>query len=148
LPRLRRFAHGLTRHAADADDLAQASAERILKARDQWQPGTSFEAWAYRILRNLWIDTIRGRQRTDAPLVPEELGHAVGVAGEAESQIELGLLMRAMDRLPEDQREACALVLVEGLAYREAAEVLEIPIGTLTSRLVRGRQALMAMLED
>jgi RNA polymerase sigma factor (sigma-70 family) len=148
LPRLRRFAHGLARHAADADDLTQASAERILKARAQWQPGTSFEAWAYRIMRNLWIDTIRSRKRTDAPLVAEELGHAVGVAGEAEAQVELGLLMRAMDRLPDEQREACALVLVEGLAYREAAEVLEIPIGTLTSRLVRGRQALMAMLED
>lgn len=148
LPRLRRFAHGLTRSAADADDLTQASAERILKSRGQWQAGTNFDAWAYRIMRNLWIDTARSRKRTDGPLAPEEQGLAVGVAGDAESNVELAFLMRAMDRLPDDQREACALVLIEGLAYREAAEVLDIPIGTLTSRLVRGRQALMAMLEN
>ena len=148
LPRLRRFAHGLARNSADADDLAQASAERILKARDGWQPGTNFEAWAYRVMRNLWIDTVRVRQRRDGPLASEEDGQTVGIAGDAESQVELGFLMRAMDRLPDEQREACALVLIEGLAYREAAEVLEVPVGTLTSRLVRGRQALMAMLED
>lgn len=148
LPRLRRFAHGLTRNAADADDLVQAAAERMLKARDQWQPGTHFDAWAYRVLRNLWIDTTRARQRRDTVLAPEEQGLAVGVAGEAESSVELRYLMRAMDRLPDEQRTAVALVMIEGLAYADAAEVLEIPIGTLTSRLVRGRQALMKMLED
>lgn len=148
LPRLRRFAHGLARDRADADDLTQAAAERILKSRAQWRPGTSFDAWAYRILRNLWIDTTRSRRRHDAVLAPEEQGLSVGAAGEAEANVELGYLMRAMGRLPEEQREAVALVMIEGLAYAEAAEVLDIPIGTLTSRLVRGRQALMAMLED
>lgn len=148
LPRLRRFAHGLARNRADADDLTQAAAERILKARAQWRPGTSFDAWAYRILRNLWIDTARSRQRHDAVLAPEEQGLSVGAEGDAEANVERGYLMRAMGRLPDEQREAVALVMIEGLAYAEAAEVLEIPIGTLTSRLVRGRQALMAMLED
>ncbi len=148
LPRLRRFAHGLARNAADADDLAQAAAERILKSRAQWRPGTSFDSWAYRILRNLWIDTARSRQRREKVLVPEELGLSVGVSGDAEANVELAYLMRVMDRLPDEQREAVALVMIEGLAYREAAEVLEIPMGTLTSRLVRGRQALMAMMED
>lgn len=148
LPRLRRFAYGLARSTADADDLTQASAERILKSRDRWQAGTNFEAWAYRVMRNLWIDTTRSRVRTDGPLLPEEEGFAVGMAGDAEGQVERAFLMRAMGRLPDEQREACALVLVEGLAYREAAEVLDIPMGTLTSRLVRGRQALMAMLEE
>ncbi len=148
LPRLRRFAHGLARNAADADDLAQAAAERILMSRAQWQPGSSFDAWAYRILRNLWIDTARSRQRREKVLAPEEQGQSVGVPGDAEANVELAYLMRAMDRLPDEQREAVALVMIEGLAYREAAEVLEIPMGTLTSRLVRGRQALIAMLED
>ncbi len=148
LPRLRRFAHGLARNAADADDLTQAAAERILKARAQWQPGTSFDAWAYRILRNLWIDTARSRQRQDARLAPAEDGLTVGMDGGAEAQVELTYLMRAMARLPDEQREAVALVMIEGLAYAEAAAVLEVPVGTLTSRLVRGRQALMAMLED
>lgn len=148
LPRLRRFAHGLARDTADADDLTQQTAERALKARDQWQPGTSLQAWTYRIMRNLWIDTGRSRQRRDAVLAPEELGETVGVSGEAEGRAELHFLMRAMDRLPDEQREAVALVMIEGLAYAEAAELLEVPIGTLTSRLVRGRQALAAMLED
>ncbi len=148
LPRLRRFAHGLARDRADADDLTQAAAERILKSRAQWRPGTSFDAWAYRILRNLWIDTTRSRRRRDAVLAPEEQGLSVGTDGDTEANVELGYLMRAMGRLPEEQREAVALVMIEGLAYAEAAEVLDIPIGTLTSRLVRGRQALMAMLEE
>lgn len=148
LPRLRRFAHGLTRNGADADDLVQAAAERMLKARDQWQPDSNFDAWAYRVLRNLWIDTARSRQRRDRIFAPEEQGLAVGEAGEAESKVELGYLMRAMDRLPDDQREAVALVMIEGLAYADAADVLEIPMGTLTSRLVRGRQALIKILEN
>jgi RNA polymerase sigma factor (sigma-70 family) len=146
LPRLRRFAHGLTRDAADADDLTQQTAERALKSRDQWQPGTRLDSWAYRIMRNLWIDTARARQRRDKVLAPAELGETIGTAGDAESRVELHYLMRAMDRLPDEQREAVALVMIEGLAYAEAADVLEVPIGTLTSRLVRGRQALMTML--
>jgi RNA polymerase sigma-70 factor (ECF subfamily) len=148
LPRLRRFAHGLARNTADADDLVQAAAERMLKSRDQWQRGTNFDAWAYRVLRNLWIDTARSGQRREKVFAPEEQGLNVGAAGGAESTVELGYLMRAMGRLPDEQREAVALVMIEGMAYAEAADVLEIPMGTLTSRLVRGRQALMKMLED
>lgn len=148
LPRLRRFAHGLARNTADADDLVQAAAERMLKSRDQWQPGTNFDAWAYRILRNLWIDMARSGQRRDRIFVAEEQGLSVGAASEAEATVELHYLMRAMGRLPDEQCEAVALVMIEGLAYAEAAEVLEIPMGTLTSRLVRGRQALIKMLED
>ncbi len=147
LPRLRRFAHGLTRDPADADDLTQATIERALISRTQWQAGTSLDAWAYRIMRNLWIDTARSRQRRDKVLAPAELGENVGAPPEAEGRAELHFLMRAMDRLPDEQREAVALVMIEGLAYREAADVLNVPIGTLTSRLVRGRQALVEMLE-
>ncbi|HWI86386.1 MAG TPA: RNA polymerase sigma factor [Sphingomonas sp.] len=146
LPRLRRFAHGLARDRMDADDLTQRTAERALKARSQWQPGTSFDAWAYRIMRNLWIDTIRSRRRRGSLFAPSEEGADVGAEGGAETQAELRFLMRAMDRLPEEQREAVALVMIEGLSYAQAADVLEIPAGTLTSRLVRGRQALVQML--
>jgi RNA polymerase sigma-70 factor (ECF subfamily) len=148
LPRLRRFAHGLARDAADADDLTQATAERILKARGAWQPGTNFAAWAYRVMRNLWIDMARSRQRRDRGRAVEEEGLSVGISGDAETRVELGYLMRAMDHLPDEQREAVALVMIEELSYAEAAQVLDIPMGTLTSRLVRGRQALLTMLED
>jgi len=146
LPRLRRFAHGLARDAVDADDLTQRTAERALRARAQWQPGTSLDAWAYRIMRNLWIDTTRSRQRQDKVILAEEQGLDRGEAGDAEGRVELHFLMRALDRLPDEQREAVALVLIEGLSYAEAAEVLDVPQGTLTSRLVRGRQALVRML--
>jgi RNA polymerase sigma-70 factor (ECF subfamily) len=146
LPRLRRFAHGLTHDSADADDLTQRTAERALRARDQWQPGTNFNAWAYRIMRNLWIDTVRSRGRHDKVIAPAEEGDKVGAPSEAEGKAELHFLMRALGRLPDEQREAVALVMIEGLSYAEAAAILDVPEGTLTSRLVRGRQALARML--
>ena len=149
LPRLRRFARALARDAADADDLCQTAIERALKARASWQDGTRLDAWMYRIVRNCWIDEARSRARAALRLAPEELG--LSVAGDGEAEVEAAVtgrdIDRAMARLPDEQREAVALVLVEGLAYRDAADVLEIPMGTLTSRLGRGRQALMAMLE-
>jgi RNA polymerase sigma factor (sigma-70 family) len=148
LPRLRRFAHGLARDPADADDLTQSMAERALNARARFQAGSSMLAWSMRIMRNLWIDTARQRQRRDRVLAPEEEGERIGVDGSAEASVELHYLMQAMDRLPDEQREAVALVMIEGMAYREAAELLDVPIGTLTSRLVRGRQALMSMLGE
>lgn len=150
LPRLRRFAHGLSRSAADADDLAQIAVERALKARGQWRPGTRFDSWLYRIVRNAWIDTARARNRDAARLRPEEAGAHVGHDPRPgiEARLDLEKAMAAMSRLPGEQREAVALVLVEGLGYREAAEVLEIPVGTLSSRLVRGRNALLALMGE
>ncbi|WP_129790624.1 RNA polymerase sigma factor [Sphingosinicella sp. CPCC 101087] len=149
LPRLRRFARALARDAADADDLTQVALERALKGRDSWQPGTKLDAWMMRIMRNCWIDEVRSRTRRAQTFAPEEAGQSVG--SDADRDIELQAEMRDVDRamnaLPPEQREAVALVLVEGLAYREAADLLDIPIGTLTSRLTRGRQALAQMLE-
>lgn len=147
LPRLRRFARALTRDAADADDLCQLALERALKAKAQWQPGTRLDAWMYRIMRNGWIDEVRARTRRAQTFAPEEAGLGVGVEGDAELRLEMHDVDRAMATLPDEQREVIALVLVEGLAYREAAEILDIPIGTLTSRLTRGRQALAQRLE-
>ncbi|MGU3392239.1 sigma-70 family RNA polymerase sigma factor [Sphingomonas sp. M1A8_2b] len=150
LPRLRRFARSLSRDAADADDLCQVAVEKALNARAQWQPGTRMDSWMYRIMRNAWIDTARARGRAAQTFVAEEAGESVGVDGAAdiERHVAQGEVDAAMHRLPDDQREAVALVLVEGLAYKEAAMVLDIPIGTLTSRLVRGRQALIAELGE
>lgn len=149
LPRLRRFARSLARDAADADDLLQVALERALKAREQWQLGTRLDAWMMRIVRNCWIDEVRSRTRRAQTFAPEEAGAAEGVAGheDIERRAEMHDVDRAMNALPPEQREAIALVLVEGLAYREAADILDIPIGTLTSRLTRGRQALAQRLE-
>lgn len=146
LPRLRRFARALARDAADADDLCQIAIEKALLARGQWQMGTRMDSWMYRIMRNAWIDTARARTRAAQTFVHADAGLSLGADGGAEARVALSEVDRAMQRLPDEQREAVALVLVEGLAYKEAAEVLDIPMGTLTSRLVRGRQALLAQL--
>ena len=148
LPRLRRFAHGLCGNATDADDLAQLTVERALRARLQWQEGTRLDSWLYRIMRNIWIDIVRARGRMEKVMLPEEAGAQTGYdpVPEVEARLELGNVMRAMAQLPEEQREAVALVLVEGVGYREVAEILAIPVGTLSSRLVRGRNALLTLL--
>ena len=148
LPRLRRFARALARDAADADDLCQLTVEKALLARGSWQPGTRLDSWMYRIMRNAWIDTARARGRASETFVDAEAGTGMGGDGGAEARVALGEVEAAMRRLPDEQREAVALVLVEGLAYKEAAAVLDIPMGTLTSRLVRGRQALMLDLGE
>lgn len=144
LPRLRRFARGLAHDGADGDDLCQMTIERALKSAHLWQAGTRLDAWVYRIMRNIWIDEGRARSRRGQTFVPEEAGVDIGDAGDAavEAAVELGQVDRAMRRLPEEQREAVMLVLVEGFGYKEAAEIIGCPIGTLTSRLVRGREAL------
>src|SRR3546814_8184816 len=97
----------------------------------------------YRIMRNIWIDEARARQRRAKTFAPEEEGENAPDPGDRriEAAVELSDVARAMARLPDEQREVIALVLVEGFAYREAADILDIPIGTLTSRLVRGRNA-------
>ena len=147
LPRLRRFARSVTRHREDADDLVQVAVERALKHLDQWQDGTRLDSWLFRIMKNAWIDEVRARSRRDEVLAPEEAGEHVGHSETGSRDIRLSI-DKAMARLPEDQRIAVSLVLVEGLPYKEAAQVLDIPIGTLTSRLARGRDALQAMLGD
>lgn len=150
LPRLRRFAHGLSGQAADADDLTQRTVERALRARDQWQAGTRLDSWLYRIMRNLWIDTTRARGRADRIMLPEEAGEKAGYdpAPDMEAKLTLAQIMHAMERLPDEQREAVALVLIEGIGYREAAEILDIPVGTLSSRLARGRNALLHLVGE
>jgi len=148
LPRLRRFAHTLSRDAADADDLTQATVERALRSRAQWQPGTRLDSWLYRIMRNLWIDTARARARKQKHEAPEDEALAVGedLREALDSSLELKRAMAAMERLPDEQREVVALILVEGFGYREVSDMLGLPIGTVSSRLVRGRMALVEML--
>jgi RNA polymerase sigma-70 factor (ECF subfamily) len=148
LPRLRRFAFALSRHPADADDLAAVAVERALRSRAQFTPGTRLDSWLFRITRNLWIDEARSRQRKAAWEAPPEEGERQGFdgAGAIERSVELATIMAAMSALPDEQREVVALIMVEGLGYREAAELLGLPIGTVSSRLVRGRNALLASL--
>ena len=147
LPRLRRFARTIARNVHDADDLVQFAIERALLKHAQWRPELKFDGWMFGIMRNAWIDEVRSRARRDRIFAPEEAGVTVGHDG-SESQVRLLAVQRAVAELPEEQRLAVGLVLVEGLSYKEAAEVLDVPIGTLTSRLARGRETLQAILSD
>ncbi len=149
LPRLRRFARALARDTADADDLVQVAVERALARREQWRPGTRLDSWVFTIMKRAFIDEGRARTRRARVLAPPEAGEQTAdpAAPALEARLRAQAIEAAMAQLPEDQRMAVALVLVEGLSYREAAEVMETPEGTLTSRLVRGRQALAETLE-
>jgi RNA polymerase sigma-70 factor, ECF subfamily len=147
LPRLRRFARTITRNRADADDLVQVAVERALPRTAQWQPGSRLDSWLFRIMKNAWIDEVRTRIRRGRLFAPQEAGEQVGVSY-TQRQIDAMAVQQAMERLSEEQRMVVGLVLVEGLTYKEAAAVMEIPVGTLTSRLARARETLQAILVD
>jgi RNA polymerase sigma-70 factor (ECF subfamily) len=148
LPRLRRFARGLTGSSVEADDLVQAACERALARRHQFQEGTRFDSWMFRIVQTIWIDQIRSREvrKSDGDLGEDRLGSDEPVR-RVEARLTLAEVRRAVDRLPPDQRAALLLVTVEGLSYKEAAEVVDVPVGTIMSRLARARIALQLQLE-
>jgi RNA polymerase sigma-70 factor (ECF subfamily) len=125
----------LTGQQADADDIVQIAVERALIRLEQFQLGTRLDAWLLTIVRNAWLDEARARQRRAKVFADAELGERVGDGGEtaAHAKLEANEVRKAMQSLPEEQREAVALVCVEGLAYREAADVLGVPIGPLSS---------------
>jgi RNA polymerase sigma-70 factor (ECF subfamily) len=148
LPNLRRFALSLCRRGDLADDLVQITAERALAARDRFDPTTRLEAWLLRILRNAWIDharrTMTQGQTVDIHEMPEAL--VTDGAGHTENVLMLRRTQEVMATLPDDQREVMMLVCVDELSYREAAEVIGVPIGTVMSRLARARLALAERL--
>jgi len=149
LPRLRRFAIALTGSAADGDDLVQDTLERALKNLHAWEPGTRLDSWMFRIAKNRFIDNRRAAsRRKTVALDAAEQDAALDGERVLQSQLAFRDTAKALQALPAEQRQAVALVLVDGLSYREAADILEIPIGTLTSRISRAREALMAALED
>jgi len=149
VPRLRRFAYGLTGSIDAGDDLVQSTCERALSRLHLWQPGTRLDSWMYRIMQNLWIDELRAGRRREMATESETLDSMVG--GDAEREVEVRLDLAAVRRhiagLPPDQRAVLLLVSVDGLSYKEAAAVLEVPIGTVMSRLARARLALARALE-
>jgi RNA polymerase sigma-70 factor (ECF subfamily) len=146
VPRLRRFARNLIRNPHDADDVVQIALEKALTNLSQWRSDARLDSWLFKIVRNAWIDEARSRARRSRVFLEAEAGEQVGRDDVAQASDALSI-ESAMARLPEEQRIVVSLVLVEGLPYKEAAEVLDIPIGTLTSRLARGRAALQALLE-
>jgi RNA polymerase sigma-70 factor (ECF subfamily) len=144
LPNLRRFAISLCRSRDLADDLVQAACERALAHADAFQPGTRFDAWMFRILRNLWIDHAR-RQQTAGPQEDVTERHDLqgsDGARDTEARLTFQAVAEAIGELSDDQREVLILVCVEELSYRDTASVLGVPIGTVMSRLARARANL------
>lgn len=147
IPHLRRFARALTGDVHEADDLVQDCLERALRKRALWFGRGSIRAWMFKILHREFLNKKRRARPTGAEPPAEE-----GAGGsEAPRQIDLvhcAEVLAALDRLPDEQRAAVTLVALEELAYDDAARILEIPVGTLRSRLSRGRAALKDSLAD
>ncbi len=147
LPRLRRFAIALTGSRTDMDDLVQATCERALARAAQLREEDHLDRWVCVIMRAVWIDEMRSRRvRRHDPI--EAAFDAVGDDGVAQTEGRLALasVRRALLELPQEYRTALMLVCVEGMSYKDAAEFLEVPIGTVMSRLARGRLALHTKL--
>ncbi len=144
LPRLRRFAYGLTGDGHQADDLVQAGCLKAIERWGQYQGGTSLASWLFRILQTTWLDEYRTRQRQQTDSWDEGFDELMGDDGTSllEARSEARAVRRLVAELPEDQRAVLMLVAVEGLSYKEAAEVLELPLGTVMSRLARARARL------
>lgn len=143
LPRLRRYAIALCRAADTADDLVQIACEKALASAGHAKD-VPFDAWMFRILRNAWIDRLR-RQRTRGEEVDIYERHDLASFDGAhipEQRLLLNKTMLAIGRMPEEQRELLLLVCVEEMSYRDAAQVLDLPIGTVMSRLARARRKL------
>jgi len=144
LPRLRRFSQALTGDRDKGDDLVQETCARALSRLDQWEPGTRLDSWMFRIAQNLWLDQ---RRTLKVRGIAADIDSAYDLAGEdgrqvTESRLTLAEVSCGIAQLPAEQQVIVALVCVDGLSYREAADVLDIPIGTVMSRLARARRAL------
>jgi RNA polymerase sigma factor (sigma-70 family) len=139
---LRKFCYSLTGNAADADDLLQITVERLL---DKGMPEDAHPAkWAYRVCKNAWIDELRSRDvRQRYPQQADDLDNtALSAEHVANSEREIATVSAMLDQLPQEQRLALTLVAVDGKTYAEAAEILQVPIGTIMSRIARARKQL------
>ena len=154
IPRLRRYARALVRDAARADDLVQDTLERALAKLDLWRPGSDLRAWLFTLMHNLFVNQVRASanhslcELDEANEVPVSGGQseAMAVRATQSDQLELHDVDRALRTLPVEQREVVLLVVVEQLTYGEVSRALEIPIGTVMSRLSRARERLRQLL--
>lgn len=146
IPHLRRYARALARDPEQADDLVQSCLERALSRFHLWQPERALRPWLFRIMHNLHVNVLRHQGRRAAPLAFDDAAALAQSEAGQERSAEVRQVLRAIDALPEDQRAAVLLIGVEEFSYAEAADILGIPVGTLMSRLHRGRERLRRSL--
>ena len=125
-----------------AEDLVQNTCLRAIASQDTWQEDSNFDAWAFRILRNLWLDQLRHRKVRGTEEQVDEMYDLSSSDADSETQLFVAQVQKAMQDLPEDMREVVSLVCIEELSYREAASILDVPVGTVMSRLARARTKL------
>lgn len=147
IPRLRRYATAWLHNVADADDLVQDTVERALQRQESLRDPARLGAWLLAILHNLHRSNLRRARRHGPLLAVDSLADDLAPLAPPEDRGEIRNLVRAMEQLSEDHRQILLLVGLEGLSYREIAELLEIPIGTVMSRLARARERLRITLE-
>ena len=146
IPRLRRYARALTRDLVAADDLVQDCLTRALSKLHLWQEGTDLRAWLFTILHNQYVNHVRRAVREGTAVGLSESEPLLTRAPQQGKRLELRDLQRAIARLPEEQRSVILLVGLEGMHYEEVAAVLDVPVGTIRSRLSRGREALRRLM--
>lgn len=147
VPSLRRYARALLRHPDDADDLVQDCLERALARRHLWYGGPSLQPWLFRIMRNLHANGMRARRAQPAPEPLDVVEHMPGENEAQSAWVALREMEEALVRLSDEQREVVLMVALTGMSYIDCAAALGVPIGTVMSRLARGRKRLRHMLE-
>jgi RNA polymerase sigma-70 factor (ECF subfamily) len=146
IPRLRRYARGLTRNASRADDLVQSCLTRAIAKQHLWQYGTDLRAWLFTILHHQHVNDVRRSIREGSQVMLEE-GPELTVQSNAIPTLQLRDLEAALGKLQPEQRQVILLVGLEGMRYDEVASVLNVPVGTVRSRLSRGRDQLRRLMD-
>ncbi len=148
LPDLWRYSYALTHDRNMADDLVQDCAERALRKRDLWKQTGALKPWLMKMLLNLYRNQLRTRSRRPQLVAMDDMHHDPAAPDALDQKLALSQTARAMQKLPEDQREALLLVVLGGVSYKQAAEALNLPLGTLMSRLGRARAKLRELMAD
>ncbi len=151
LPRLRRFALSLTGDMAEADDLVQAACEKALSGRNQFRAGSRLDRWMFAVIHHLLIDKTRS-MRKKKPHVSFDEGRIIGTAingmRKLEAKLQLQGVLAAMRKLGDTDRQVLALVCIDGMSYKDAAETMQVPVGTVMSRLARARKKLHILVRQ
>jgi RNA polymerase sigma-70 factor, ECF subfamily len=147
IPRLRRYARALTRDVSRADDLVQSCLTRAVAKQHLWQPGTDLRAWLFTILHNQHVNDVRRSVREGVNVAVEEMAPVLTIQSNAIDVLQLRDLEAAIAKLPQEQRQVILLVGLEGMRYEEVALILGVPVGTVRSRLSRGRDQLRRLMD-
>jgi len=147
IPRLRRYARALTRDVSRADDLVQSCLTRAIAKQHLWQPGTDLRAWLFTILHNQHVNDVRRSVREGISVPVEDMAPVLTVQSNATAVLQLRDLEAAIAKLPQEQRQVILLVGLEGMRYEEVADILGVPVGTVRSRLSRGRDQLRRLMD-